>query len=51
VVREGYDLGYERGHAVIDGVPASTTIRFTHVFRREEGRWRLVHRHGDFVQG
>ena len=54
VVHEGievaYAVGFERGEASIDGEPvASTTIRFTHVFRREAGEWRLAHRHGDFV--
>jgi SnoaL-like domain len=23
------------------------TLRTTHVFRREDGEWRIVHRHGD----
>ena len=56
VVHEGVDIGYavgfERGDASIDGQPRSpTTIRFTHVLRREGGQWRLVHRHGDFLVG
>ena len=25
------------------------TIRVTHAYRREDGEWRLVHRHGDFL--
>jgi ketosteroid isomerase-like protein len=25
------------------------TVRVTHIFRREDGRWRLIHRHGDQV--
>jgi hypothetical protein len=24
------------------------TIRVTHIYRRFEGKWRLVHRHADF---
>jgi ketosteroid isomerase-like protein len=24
------------------------TIRVTHIFRRIDGSWRLVHRHADF---
>jgi len=53
-VREGSDLaytvGYERAIVSIDGAaPAPSTIRVTHVYRREDGRWMLVHRHGDFA--
>ena len=25
------------------------TIRVTHIYRKEDGEWRLVHRHGDFA--
>jgi ketosteroid isomerase-like protein len=24
-------------------------IRVTHIYRLEDGQWRLVHRHGDFA--
>ncbi len=27
--------------------PATMTLRVTHVYRLEDGRWRLLHRHGD----
>jgi hypothetical protein len=30
-----------------DGEPLLMTLRVTHVLRRVDGRWRLVHRHGD----
>lgn len=30
----------------IDGGPAEPmTVRVTHVYRREEGEWKFVHRH------
>ena len=29
------------------GERATYTLRATHVFRREDGEWRIVHRHGD----
>ena len=29
------------------GGRATYTLRTTHVFRREDGEWRIVHRHGD----
>ena len=25
------------------------TLRVTHVYRRENGQWKIVHRHGDFA--
>ena len=45
-----YTVGYERAIVSIDGAaPAPSTIRVTHVYRREDGRWMLIHRHGDFA--
>jgi ketosteroid isomerase-like protein len=45
-----YTVGYERGAMVVDGgAPQPMTIRVTHIFRNEDGEWRLVHRHGDFA--
>lgn len=45
-----YTVGYERGQVRLDGGPAvSQTIRVTQIYRRENGQWRLVHRHGDFA--
>jgi len=31
----------------VNGEPRSYTLRVTHVYRREDGQWRIVHRHGD----
>lgn len=43
-------VGYERAAVSIDGGPVEgSTIRATQVFRLEDGRWRLLHRHGDFT--
>jgi ketosteroid isomerase-like protein len=52
-VHESGDLavtvGMERGTAVVDGgEPFEMVIRTTHVYRREDGEWRLIHRHADF---
>jgi ketosteroid isomerase-like protein len=45
-----YTVGYERFTGSIDGRPAApTTVRVTHVYRREDGEWKIVHRHGDSV--
>ena len=44
----GYTVGFERLVVSIDGNPiAPRTIRVTHVYRRENGDWKIVHRHGD----
>jgi ketosteroid isomerase-like protein len=43
-----YTVGYERFNGSIDGRPvAPVTVRVTHVYRREDGEWKIVHRHGD----
>ena len=45
----GYVVAYEHSTASIDGVAQSYTLRVTTVLRREDGEWRVVHRHGDAV--
>lgn len=43
-----YTVGFERFEASIAGAPVRPiTIRTTHVYRREDGQWKIVHRHGD----
>jgi ketosteroid isomerase-like protein len=43
-----YTVGYERSTGSVDGGPAEpNTLRVTHVYRRENGEWKIVHRHGD----
>ena len=42
-----YTVGYERNQVKMDGQPRTYTLRATHVYRREEGEWRIVHRHAD----
>jgi ketosteroid isomerase-like protein len=53
VVHQSGDLactvGSEHGVVRVDGgEPRPMTIRVTHVYRRVDGRWWLVHRHADF---
>jgi ketosteroid isomerase-like protein len=44
----GYTVGLERfNHYTEDGRVEPITVRVTHVYRREDGKWRIVHRHGD----
>jgi len=43
-----YVVGYERGAASVGGGPVEPVdLRVTQVYRREDGQWKLVHRHGD----
>ncbi len=43
-----YTVGYEHSSASVDGGPVEpNTLRVTHVYRREDGEWKIVHRHGD----
>jgi ketosteroid isomerase-like protein len=45
-----YTVGYETMVASIDGAPkAPMKLRVTHIYRREDGAWRLVHRHADYA--
>jgi len=42
-----YTVGYEHNRVKVNGEPRTYTLRVTHVYRRENGQWRIVHRHGD----
>jgi ketosteroid isomerase-like protein len=45
-----YTVGFEHTAVSMDGVPVEPyTLRVTHVYRREHGEWKIVHRHGDPV--
>jgi ketosteroid isomerase-like protein len=45
-----YTVGYERFTAAVGDGPAEPyTVRVTHVYRRENGEWKIVHRHGDLA--
>jgi ketosteroid isomerase-like protein len=41
-----YTVGLERTSASVNGVPSSYTLRATQIYRREDGEWKVVHRHG-----
>jgi ketosteroid isomerase-like protein len=46
----GYTVGFERfNHHTEDGGVEPITVRVTHVYRREDGEWKIVHRHGDLA--
>ncbi|HVL85668.1 MAG TPA: nuclear transport factor 2 family protein [Pseudonocardia sp.] len=42
-----YTVGFEHKTVCADGEQATYTLRVTHVYRREDGKWKIVHRHGD----
>jgi ketosteroid isomerase-like protein len=41
-----YTVGFEHTSASVDGVPRTYVLRATQVYRREDGEWKVVHRHG-----
>ncbi len=46
-----YTAGFEHTSASVDGQPRTYSLRATQVYRREDGEWRVAHRHGDTVTG
>jgi ketosteroid isomerase-like protein len=45
-----YLIAIERTTASVDGSePTSYALRSTTIFRREDGEWKIVHRHADPV--
>jgi ketosteroid isomerase-like protein len=44
-----YTVAIERSEALVAGQdePAPMALRVTHIFRKENGVWKLVHRHAD----
>ena len=45
-----YTVGFERFNASRDGgATEQVTVRVTHVYRRENGEWKIVHSHGDLA--
>jgi ketosteroid isomerase-like protein len=41
-----YTAGFEHISASVDGVPHTYTLRATQIYRREDGAWKVAHRHG-----
>jgi ketosteroid isomerase-like protein len=44
-----YTAALEHTTASVNGEPRTYTLRATQVYRREDGEWRVAHRHGDTV--
>lgn len=43
----GITVGYERGTNNVNGKPVRVDIRATNIFRREDGRWKMIGHHTD----
>ena len=44
-----YTVGYEHTQASVNGERRKYTLRATQVYRRENGEWKVAHRHADTV--
>jgi ketosteroid isomerase-like protein len=44
-----YTAGLEHISASVNGEPRTYTLRATQVYRREDGEWKVAHRHADTV--
>jgi ketosteroid isomerase-like protein len=45
-----YMIGFEHIANSVLGIPVEPyTLRVTHIFRREQGEWKIAHRHADYV--
>jgi ketosteroid isomerase-like protein len=44
-----YTVGYEHIQASVNAEPRTFTLRATQVYRREDGEWKVAHRHADTV--
>ena len=45
-----YLIGFEHiANSVVGVSVAPYTLRVTHIFRREQGEWKIAHRHADHV--
>lgn len=42
-----YTVGYEHTQASVNGEPRTYSLRVTQVYRREDGEWKVAHRHAD----
>ncbi len=41
-----YTVGLEHTSASVNGEPRTYTLRVTQIYRREDGVWKVAHRHG-----
>ena len=46
-----YTVGFEHTSASVHGAPHTYTLRATQIYRREDGAWKVAHRHGSAPPG
>jgi ketosteroid isomerase-like protein len=46
-----YLVAYEHNIVKVKGQSRTYSLRVTHVYRREDGQWKIVHRHADTPPG
>ncbi len=44
-----YTVGYEHTQASVNQEPRKYSLRATQIYRREDGEWKVAHRHADTV--
>ena len=44
-----YTVAYEHTEAIVNGESRVYSLRATQVYRREDGEWKVVHRHGSAI--
>jgi ketosteroid isomerase-like protein len=42
-----YTVGHEHTQASVNGEPRTYSLRVTQIYRREDGEWKVAHRHAD----
>ena len=45
-----FTAGYERTQASVNGERRRYVLRVTQIYRREDGEWKVAHRHGDTAE-
>ncbi|MEM6463247.1 MAG: nuclear transport factor 2 family protein [Pseudomonadota bacterium] len=46
-----YEVGVEKAQFAVADTPLTVNSRFTNIYQRENGTWKIVHHHGDKSPG